>query len=171
MALDILEADTLEECTLLEAQCILPSIDNLSDQYHDLELLIRDSNNLGYVLDEQNQGMPNFWKHLLAALEYEGCDRLDFALDISQNLCCYDFSSREQCLEDYGRRLSQENGLVHPGSMIEAAFDYAAYGEVQAEKLGVKLTEYGMIGRNGKNFIFEFSTPKDEDAKQDIIFF
>ena len=30
-------------------------------------------------------------EHLESAMEIEGCTRLDFALDISQNLDCYDF--------------------------------------------------------------------------------
>lgn len=93
ITLDSLNAVDLEECTLLEVQCALPGLEEIGSQYstESLEKLIRDGNNLGYVLDEQWQGAPHAMDHFLAALEYEDCRRLDHALDISQNLDCYDF--------------------------------------------------------------------------------
>lgn len=93
IALDSLDAVALEECTLLEVRCALPGLEEVSDQYttESLDKLIRDGNNLGFVLEEQWQGSPGAMAHFLAALEYEDCCRLDHALDISQNLICYDF--------------------------------------------------------------------------------
>ena len=47
-------------------------------------------------------------------MELEDCHRLDYALDLAQNLHCYHFMPRDMELEDYGqnagetgRRLSQ----------------------------------------------------------------
>lgn len=92
IALDSLDAVDLEECTLLEVQCALPGLSDITSQYEgDLDKLIRDGNNLGFVLEEQWQGAPHAMEQFLAALEYEDCTRLDAALDISQNLDCFDF--------------------------------------------------------------------------------
>lgn len=93
IALDSLDAVALEECKLLEVRCALPGLEEIGGQYttESLEKLIRDGNNLGFVLEEQWQCSPHAMAHFLAALEYEDCCRLDQALDISQNLICYDF--------------------------------------------------------------------------------
>lgn len=102
IALDSLDAVALEDCTLLEVQCALPGLEKIGDQYttESMEKLIRDGNNLGFVLDEQWQRAPHAMEHFLAALEYEGCTRLDHALDISQNLDCYDFLPSGAVLSD-----------------------------------------------------------------------
>lgn len=93
IALDSLDAVALEECKLLEVRCALPGLEEIGDQYgtESLEKLIRDGNNLGFVLEEQWQGSPHAMERFLAALEYEDCYRLDHALDISQNLDCYNW--------------------------------------------------------------------------------
>ena len=89
MALQALSADSPQDCTL-EAQCIIPELQESAEQYEDLEQLIRDGNDLGYVLDEQGQGQPHFLEKYFAAMELEQCDTIAMALDIAQNLNCYD---------------------------------------------------------------------------------
>ncbi|WP_347491230.1 hypothetical protein ABDB91_08830 [Desulfoscipio sp. XC116] len=89
--LNTLGVSSLQECRTLEAVCVLPNIQNLLEQDDSLDNLVWDGSNLGYVLGEQWQGKPHAMKQFQAAMEYEGCDRLDFALDISQNLHGYDF--------------------------------------------------------------------------------
>lgn len=92
IALDTLGINRWNECTLLDAKCVFPNIIDLAEQYDSIDKLIEDANNFGYVCDEQGQGKPFFIEHLESAIEFEGCTRLDFALDISQNLNCYDFA-------------------------------------------------------------------------------
>ena len=41
MALQALSADSPQDCTLLEAQCIIPELQESAEQYEDLEQLIR----------------------------------------------------------------------------------------------------------------------------------
>ena len=60
LALRELKAGTIQECELLEARCSLPGITILQDEYDDLNDLIRDGNDLGLLLEEQGQGMPDF---------------------------------------------------------------------------------------------------------------
>ena len=58
LALDALGVQTIRECTLLEARCSLPGITGLEDAYRGrLEDLIYDGQNLGFILQEQNQGL------------------------------------------------------------------------------------------------------------------
>ena len=75
---------------MLEAQCALAEAGVIQEQYDSIEDLVRDGNNLGFVLDEQGQGAEHWRERFDAALEYEECDRLRLALDISQNLNCYE---------------------------------------------------------------------------------
>ncbi|WP_312642917.1 hypothetical protein [Hydrogenoanaerobacterium sp.] len=142
---------------LLEAECCLDNITDIANQYESLEELIRAGNNLGYVLAEQGQGMSFFHERFQAAMELEGCTRLDEALDISQNLDCYDFIPSEQHWEKFGRDLAQKRGLVHPSSPIGMYFDYAGYCKAEIEALNLQPCEDGYIARNEKGFIREFS--------------
>lgn len=71
LALLDLRVDTIQECTLLDVRCILPEVKDLKNQYQDLADLIYDGNNLGFLLDEQGQGMPHFNEKFHAALAYD----------------------------------------------------------------------------------------------------
>ena len=74
LALDALGVQAIQECALLEARCSLPGITGLEDAYAGrLEDLIYDGQNLGFILQEQNQGQKGFLQTCLWALEYEGC--------------------------------------------------------------------------------------------------
>ena len=105
-----------EHALLLEAKCCFDNISDLAEQYESLERLIEDGNNLGYVQEERGQGMACFEERLRAAMELEGCSRLDEALDISQNLRCYDFVPSEQDWEKFGKELARRNKIVDPSS-------------------------------------------------------
>ena len=131
IALDSLDAVSLEDCTLAEVQCALPGLEAIASQYdaESLEKLIRDGNNMGFVLEEQWQGRPYAQEHFLAALEYECCTRLDLALDISQNLNCYDF--------------------VPPGEGQAGA----------GGKSEMQITQHGCIRRNNQEFFYDHSQP------------
>ena len=159
IALDKLKVQTLEECTLMETRCILPQLGNLMEQYGDAEELVRDGNDLGYALEEQGQGMPHFTERFAAALEFEHCRDLRLALDISQNLCCYEWVPCDG-LKDFGRRKLLEAGaseeLVDSGCI-----DLEGYGADLLEEAGYVLTadESAYIARNNLEFLYEWSSP------------
>ncbi len=144
---------------LLEAKCCLDSIAALPEQYESLEQLIEDGNNLGYVLEEHGQGMACFEDRLLAAMALEDCTRLDEALDISQNLRCYDFVPDESKWDRFGKELARRNKIVDPNSTAGMYFDYAAYCKAEIERLGLQPCAHGHIARNDQEFIREFSRP------------
>ena len=100
-----------QACTILDVRCTLPGITGFTE-CSDLADLIYDGQNLGILLDERGQGQPHFMEHFLAALELEGCDSLKGALDIANNLHCYDFVLTSG-LADYGKTaLRQTEGTI-----------------------------------------------------------
>jgi len=163
VALGELGVDNLSHTILLESKCCLDNITITMEQYDDLDRLIQDGSNLGYVLEEQGQGMPCFEAHLRAAMELENCTRLDHALDISQNLACFDFIPEPQQRERYGRHLARQRGVVNPDSPAALYFDYEAYCKAEIERLGLKPCAQGYIARNDREFIFEFSSPPRQE--------
>lgn len=151
-------AVSLAEFKLLDAHCILTQITDLAAQYDELEKLVRDANNLGYILDERGQGMRWFDEKFCAALDHEQCDRLDFALDITQNLHCYDYAPDDpEYLEEMGR------GLVHNSrnnynQTIKDAIDYVALAESHLlNNKGHHKIDGGFFKRNENEFAYAFS--------------
>lgn len=158
VAMSELRITKWSRAVLLEAECCLDNIKGITEQYEALEELIQAGNNLGYILEEQGQGTPFFQQRFQAAMELEGCTRLDEALDISQNLDCYDFIPSEQHWEKFGKDLALKRELVHPSSPMGMYFDYAGYCKAEIEALNLQPCENGYIARNSKEFIREFST-------------
>jgi hypothetical protein len=151
LALEALQVRNFVECTLLEARCILLGIINLTRQYDDVVSLIYDGQNLGVILDEQGQGTPFFREKVLAALEYEGCRLLVDALDICQNLDCYDCIPTTD-FAALGKAQLQKSGVLE--SIVEAGcFDLEKCGSLLMEDEGYITTGNGYcIRRNEKPF-------------------
>ena len=166
LVLHELKAGSLDDCTLLEAQCILPEAGDLTAQYSSVSELVRDGNDLGHVMDERGQGEPHWLEKFAAALEYEDCRTLKFALDISQNMHCYEWVSGEE-LADFAARHLRSCGV--PEELIQSgAINFDDYAEDLLETSGYMLTggETGYIIRNNREFIHEYSEPQPHSAIQ-----
>ena len=163
IALDALGVRTIEECRLLEAKCILPEIGIIEENYDSLAELIYDGQNLGFALDERGQGMPHFMEKFAAALEYEGCRTLADAVDISQNLSCYDFIP-EEGLHDYAKRELQQRGYFHGESFLADCFDFEVYAADLLEHQEFLLTkdEKSYITRNDTPFVPVHDHPESQ---------
>jgi hypothetical protein len=152
LALRELQIETIHESELLEVRCSLPGITIRPEEYADLEDLIRDGNDLGFLLEEQGQGMPDFMARFLTALEYENCHRLSAALDIAQNLHCYDFVRTEN-IETFGKQeLERREWSKDP--ILRGCIDTAGLGEALLEQMGYRLNtaETAYIRRNDREF-------------------
>ena len=152
-----LRVNDLNECTLLEARCILPEAGDLMQQYSSVTELVRDGDNLGYVLDEQGQGEPHWLEKFAAALEYEDCRTLKFALDIAQNLHCYEWVPRDGIKEfaaDHLRSCGVPDELIQSGDI-----DLKAYAEDLLETSGYMEAndESGYLIRNAQEFVREYT--------------
>ena len=161
LALDELKTRSLENCMLLDVRCSLPELGNLMEQYDSALELVNDGSDLGYVLDEQGQGMPHFMERFAAALEFEHCRDLRLALDISQNLHCYEWVPRDG-LKDFGRRKLLEAG-VSEELLDSGCIDLEGYGADLLEEAGYVLTadESAYITRNNLEFLRDWSTPEE----------
>ena len=157
-AKEALQVQSLNECALLEARCILPEAGDIQEQYDSIEDLVFDGNNLGFILDERGQGAEHWMDQFAAALEYEGCRSLRFALDISQNLACYDWVSCERLKEfaaDHLRSCGVSEELVCSGYVR-----MQSYAEDLLETSGFMLTcdESAYVVRNTRTFSYNYST-------------
>lgn len=142
LALDALGVQTIRECTLLEARCSLPGITGLEDAYRGrLEDLIYDGQNLGFILQEQNQGQKGFLQAYLWILEYEHCATLPAALDLAQNLNRYQVVRADQ-LQDMARMdLRVRLGCVDRA--LSGCIDLERYGLDLLRNKGYTMTEDG----------------------------
>lgn len=161
IALHELRVNSLEDCVLLDARCILPEAGNVMEQFADAQELVSAGNDLGYALEEQGQGMPRFMERFAAALEFENCHDLRLALDIVQNLHCYEWIPCDG-LKEFGRQKLLEAGaseeLVDSGCI-----DLEGCGADLLEEAGYVLTadESAYITRNSREFIYERGAPRE----------
>ena len=167
LVLDALRVKSLEDCTLLEARCILPEAGELMSQYSSVTELVRDGDNLGFVLAEQGQGKAHWMDKFAAALEYEDCRTLKFALDISQNLHCYEWvpsSGIKEFAVNNLRSCGVSEELIQSGNI-----DLDDYAEYLLESSGYMEagSETGYLTRNSREFV------RDRDltapAQQDVL--
>jgi len=140
LALDELRVKTIQECTLLDARCVLPCVQNLAGQYDNLADLVYDGQSLGIMLDERGRGSPDYLDRLFAALDYEYCHRLDEAVRIAEGLSSYDIISRDKFLDGAMRELSKQP-WAKGGEGVKNCFDYVAYANALAEQQGYSVTD------------------------------
>ena len=141
LALDALQVRTIQDCTLLEARCSLPGITGLEIAYEGrLDDLIYDGQNLGFILQEQNQGQKGFLQTYLWALEHEGCTTLPAALDLSQSLYHYKIVTADQ-LRDFA--LEELRAVVGEAEPAAGCFDLERYGRDLLKQKGYTQTADG----------------------------
>lgn len=153
LALAALGADAPGDCTLLDARCSLPEAGNLMEQYNSPVELVRDGSDLCYVLEERGQGAPYFLERYAAALELEHCRTLALALDVSQNLGCYDYLPADE-LPEFAERELRSEGMS--ADLIGAGFvDLPAFADDLLFQRGYLLTadESGYVARSGRAFV------------------
>ena len=152
-----LRVDNIGSCELLEARCVLPNLQDLMEQYVELADLIYDGNDLGFVLDERGQGMPDFEQRFHAAMEYEGCTTLKKALDISQNLRCYDLVPVDKVEAFAKGELAKQGFDARASPTLAQCMDYTGYGKALLEQQGYQLTGAGdaYVRRNDQSFHYE----------------
>ena len=164
LALRELGVKTIQECKLLDIRCSLPEIAIDLEEYDDLADLIYDGNNLGYMLQERGQGQPHYLEKFRTALEYEHCHDLKLALDIAENLNCYDFCPALD-VEKFGQEeLKHWGGIIDHNPLLAGQIDLKAYGEMMLEQEGYELNagETAYIRHNGQKFYYEYSEPRPE---------
>lgn len=149
-ALRILGEETFDNCVIKETKSILPSLEYQLAGDEDIRKL--------NLLAERIQAFPD--KRTLvkykAILEWEICNDLDMELDIAGNLSCYEYDAVILSAADYGEYILEEAG-IHTKDPAFSGFDFEGFGERQLRRSGFVETPYGIIGRNEKPFLPEYT--------------
>ena len=164
LGLDALEAETLEQCIAVDVDCALPQLTDILSHYDSAGELVRHAIDFGYVWAEQGQGEAHWLEKWQAVLELEDCHRLDRALDLSQNLHCYEFIPRGADLTQYGMELAHKEGILGEDPLLSRCFDAVAYAQHHMAKFGLSATDHGYVAWNGQEFNYEYSKPEHGPA-------
>ena len=162
LGLDELQAESLSECIALEVDCCLPQLTDILYQYDSAGELVRHAIDFGYVWAEQGQGEPHWLEKWMCVMELEDCHRLDLALDLAQNLHCYEYIPRGVDLAQYGMDLARKEGVLGQDPLLNQCFDSVAYAQHHMAKYGLSTTDHGYAARNGQEVIYEYSQPEHE---------
>lgn len=160
LGLDALNAETLEQCIAVDVDCVLPQFTDLLAQYDTAGELVSHAIDFGYVWAEQGQGEPHWLEKWQAVMELEDCHRLDLALDLAQNLHCYEFIPRGVDLAQYGMELAKKENVLNQDPLLNQCFDSVAYAQHHIAKYGLSATDHGYAAWNGTEVIYEYSQPE-----------
>ena len=160
--LDELEAESLTECIAVDVDCCLPQLEDILSQYGSASELVRHAIDFGYIWSEQGQGEPRWADKFMAVMELEDCRRLDYALDLAQNLHCYHFMPRDMDLADYGKELAKRDGIYPKDELLASCFDAEGYANQRMKRMGLSAAEHGFVSWNGTELNFEYSQPEME---------
>ncbi len=165
VAMAALKVDSIDECRAVECVSEYSSLNRCLNAHAGLPLkdLLWKAQTFGYAEGElgANGRMP--YKTFAAAMEYEDCSDIDMAVDITQNLRCYDFAPDA---ESYARNYLERKGV---DQMLASCFDLKAIGEKLAEQSNARATAHGLIARNGNDFVFDYYQPKPTQQEQEMI--
>ena len=159
LGLEALNVETLDQCIAVDVDCALPQITGILTQYDSAHALVRHAIDFGYVWAEQGQGEPYWMEKWQTVMELEDCHRLDLALDLAQNLHCYEFLPRGVDLAQYGMELARKDGILGHDQLLDRCFDSVAYAQHHMAKYGLSAADHGYAARNGQEILYEYSQP------------
>lgn len=162
LGLDALQAETLDQCMAVDVDCALPQITDILNQYDSAGELVRHAIDFGYVWAEQGQGGPQWLDKWQAVMELEDCHRLDYALDLAQNLHCYHFMPRDMELADFGKELAKRDGVYPRDELLASCFDAEGYANQRMKNMGLSAAAHGFVSWNGTELVYEYSQPDME---------
>ena len=90
-------------------------------------------------------------------MELEDCHRLDYALDLAQNLHCYHFMPRDMDLADFGKELAKRDGIYPKDELLATCFDAEGYANQRMKRMGLSAAEHGFVSWNGTEPVYEYS--------------
>lgn len=148
-----LKAATLDDCIIARSESIVPRMDNNFSFSEDIEKISALADRIRGL---ESQGALSKYK---AVLEFADCSDIDHALDLTQNLDCYDFYPELSSPEDYGRQALLKASGLKPEDIAFKYLEFTHYGYAMMEENGVSTTEYGLVRRNEKELVLEYCQP------------
>lgn len=152
----------MTECIAVDVDCCLPQLENILSQYASAAELVRHAIDFGYAWGEQGQGEPRWLDKWQAVMELEDCHRLDYALDLAQNLHCYHFMPRDMDLADFGKELAKRDGIYPKDELLASCFDAEGYANQRMKRMGLSAAEHGFVSWNGTEPVYEYSQTEME---------
>ena len=162
VALEGMEGEALSGWIAVGVDCWLPELEDIVSQYSSAAELVRHAIDFGYAWGEQGQGDPRWLDKWQAVMELEDCHRLDYALDLAQNLHCYHFMPRDMELTDFGKTLAKQDGVYPKDELLASCFDAESYANQRMKNMGLSAAEHGFVSWNGTELVYEYSQPDME---------
>lgn len=155
-AVQSLGAASLDDCAIAEVKSIVPLLQYQIAGNEDIAKL----NTLAERLQAFDRKTLVKYK---AVLELEVCNDLDLELDIARNLSCYDYDTLIFSPESFAEYILRE-AEFDPDDPAFAGFDFKDYGERCLRDSGSVPTTYGMIARNNRPFVHEYTAPQSPQS-------
>lgn len=149
--LEQLGAVSLEECVFHHCECPIPAPEQAFVFSEDIDKM----NLLAHQIKElEGRGeLPKF----KAAFEIADCTDVDQALDLTQNLDCYDFYPDLSAPEEYVRQAFMERYHIPADDPDVQLLHFGRHGHGVMKDDTAHTTPYGIIRRNEKEMVLEYS--------------
>lgn len=153
-ALERLGTASLEECVFYRCESPIPALEHafsFSDDIDKMNLLAERIREL-----EQSGELPKF----KAALETACCADIDQALNLAQNLDCFDFYPELSSVEDYAMQKFLNRYQIPKDAPELKLIHFSRLDFKLMEETNLYTTAYGIIRRNDKELTLEYTQPE-----------
>lgn len=159
-ALEQLETASLEECVFYHCESVVPALNQVFDFSEDIDKMNILAGRIK-ALDDRSE-----LAKYKAVLEFTDCTDIDFALDLAQNLDCFDFYPEMSSPEDYGRLALLKTSGLKPDDPAFQYLGFVQYGHAMMRQDKASATGYGLVLRNEKELVPEYSQQPKEIGQQ-----
>ena len=144
---------SLDGCIIFKNDSAIPRLSGVFSEYEDIDKIRLLADRISELKD---RGMMAKYK---AVLEFTDCTDIDLALDLTQNLICFDFYLEMSSPTDYGKLALLKVSGLKPDDLALRLLRFEWYGRAMMERDAVGTTEYGLVLRNEKELALEYSQP------------
>lgn len=151
---------SLNDCVVYTNESTIPRLCGVFSNYEDIDKirLLADR-----ISELEDQGMMAKYK---AVLELTDCTDIDYALDLTQNLDCFDFYPEMSSPVDYGKMALLKVSGLKPDDLALKLLRFEWYGRAMMEQDGAGTTEYGLVLRNERDLVLEYFQPSKGIGQQ-----
>ena len=141
-------------CVVFTNKSSIPKLNGVFGEYEDIEKIKLLAER---IYELRCQGQEAKYK---AALELMDCTDIDQALDLTQNLDCYDFYPELSTVEDYVRKEFLERYHIPEDEPFLKFIHFYCYDHAHMQEANMCTTPYGIIRCNDREMKLEYSSPQ-----------
>lgn len=148
------EIKSFEGCVVYTNKSSIPRLNGVFSEYEDIEKikLLADQ-----IYGLRCQGQEAKFK---AALELMDCTDIDLALDITQNMDCFDFHPELSSPEEYAKQEFINKYQIPSDDPVAQLIQFGLYSPALMKQDNAQVTPYGVIRTNDKHMVLEYSSPQ-----------